>query len=278
MLDPSWAMTQPLLALALAGLLVLLVVRSVRKDRRDYQRFKRYRTTAKRQAMMRKWLLDSFVSFGGLSVVILLLAGAYVGPLLQELTLWPVVRDIRDSLDRDSGLVIGITVGLLVAIGVLTIVGIRAARNEKDLPTIGDIQSMLPRNRQELGLGGLLSVNAGVVEELLFRLALPALVFGVTGNALVAVLGSVLLFGALHVYQGPWGVLGTTIIGGLMMALYAITGAIAAPIVLHALVDLRSLVLIPVAVYGVHRVDGVKHPIVARPTPMPKNTEPTDAA
>ena len=51
MLDPSWALTRPILWLALAALVALLVLRTIRKDRREYQRFKRYRTTAKRQAM-----------------------------------------------------------------------------------------------------------------------------------------------------------------------------------------------------------------------------------
>jgi len=37
-------------------------------------------------------------------------------------------------------------------------------------------------------------------------------------------------------------------------ALYVLTGSIAAPIVLHALVDLRTMVLIPVVVGGVWRL------------------------
>lgn len=65
MLDPTWAVTRPLLALALVGLLALLTVRTVRRDRREYQRFKRYRTTARRQAMFRRWLVASLLSFGG---------------------------------------------------------------------------------------------------------------------------------------------------------------------------------------------------------------------
>jgi membrane protease YdiL (CAAX protease family) len=261
MLDPTWALTRPILWVALAAMLVLLVVRSVRKDRREYQRFKRYRTTRKRQEMFRKWLLESFLTFGGLTLGILLLAGESVGPLLQELTTWPVLRDIRGTIAHETGLVVGVTVGLVIGAIALTLIGVAVARKEKDVPTIGDIRSMLPRNRQELVLGGLLSVNAGVFEELLFRLALPALVFGATGSAIAAVLASVLLFGALHSYQGAAGIIGTTIVGALMMGLYVVTGTIVAPIILHALFDLRSLVLLPVAVFGAHRVDGANHPI-----------------
>lgn len=262
MLDPTWALTRPILWLALAALLALLVVRTVRKDRKQYQRFKRYRTTIKRQAMFRTWLLDSFASFGGISLVLLLLAGGYAAPLLRELVEWPGLRDIRSLVAAGPGIAIGVVVGLALGLTALTVVGVRAARKEQDIVTVGDIKSMLPRNRQELRLGALLSINAGVVEELTFRLALPAAIYGASGSATASVLGSVLLFGLLHLYQGPAGVIGTTIVGAIMMALYVITGTIAVPIVLHALFDLRSLVLIPTAIYRVHRIDGREQPLI----------------
>jgi membrane protease YdiL (CAAX protease family) len=255
MLDLDWAFTPPILWLALAGLLAFLVLRSVRKDRREYQRFKRYRTTARRQAMFRKWLGESFFSFGGLSIGLLLLAGAYVAPLLRELQAWPVLRDIRGTVAHDP-LITAAAIGAgLIVIVVLTALGVRALRHDKEsVTTIGDIAAMLPRNRDELLLGGLLSINAGIVEELLFRFALPALVFGATGSAGAAVLFSVVLFGALHLYQGPAGIVGTTVIGALMLAIYVISGTIVLPMALHALFDLRSLVIIPMAVSGVHRI------------------------
>ena len=48
-------------------------------------------------------------------------------------------------------------------------------------------------------------------------------------------------------YQGVVGVVSTTIVGAVMMLIYVVTGTIVVPIVLHALFDLRSLVLIPMA-------------------------------
>lgn len=258
MLDPSWALTRPILWLTLVALLAVLVIRSIRKDRREYQRFKRYRTTTRRQGMLRKWLLESFVQFGGLSVALLLLAGFAVAPLLSALAEWPGIRDLRRLLASEPGITAGALVGGILGVLLLTLLGASAARKEKDVPTIGDISAMLPRNRQELGLGALLSVNAGVVEELMFRLALPALIYGASGSAIAAVAFSVLLFGALHVYQGIAGVIGTTIVGAIFMLLYAVSGTIVVPMIVHALFDLRSLVLIPMAVYGVHRVDGAE--------------------
>lgn len=263
MLDPAWAYTPVILWVALVGLLALLVLRTVRRDRKEYQRFKRYRTTARRQWMMRRWLLDSFLSFGVLSTVLLLLAGRYVSPLAQELTTWPGVRDIRGWFIHAPGVSWAVVIGLTVGLTVVTVLGLRAARASDEVPMIGDIAAMLPRNRQELALGAAMSVNAGVVEELMFRLALPAVIFGATGSAVAAVAGSVLFFGALHLYQGANGIIGTTVVGALFMLAYAVSGTIVVPIVLHALFDLRSLVLIPVVVYRVQLVDGRVTRIVA---------------
>lgn len=268
MLDPTWAVTRPLLTLALVGLLALLAVRTVRRDRREYQRFKRYRTTARRQAMFRRWLVASLLSFGGVSVVLLLLAGAYVGPLLQELYAWPGVRDIRSWFASAPTVAWGVAVGLSAGFVLITLIGLWATRAEKNVPIIGDIAAMLPRNRQELLLGGAMSVNAGVVEELMFRLALPALIFGASGSAVAAIFGSVLAFGVLHLYQGAVGVVGAMIVGALMMLAYAVSGTVLLPMVLHALFDLRSMVLIPIGGYGAHQVDGRVTLLVA---PLPRN-------
>ena len=269
MLDPDWALTRPILWLALAALVSLLVLRTVRKDRKEYQRFKRYRTTKKRQAMFRRWLLDSFLSFGGLAVVLLLLAGRYIAPLLHEVQSWQPIEWLRSLLG--NGVVIGVVIGIVVGLLVLTLVGIRAARQEQEVMTVGDIRSMLPRNKQELRLGALLSINAGIVEELVFRLALPAAIYGASGSAAAAILGSVLLFGVLHLYQGVAGVVGTAVVGAVMMLIYVVTGAILVPIVLHAIFDLRSLVLIPMAIYRVHRIDGSQKPFIGALTvPVPE--------
>jgi membrane protease YdiL (CAAX protease family) len=124
------------------------------------------------------------------------------------------------------------------------------------VPTIGDIHALLPRNRAELKFGWALSINAGVVEELLFRLAMPALIFAVVGDALVAISVSLVVFGALHAYQGVGGVIGSFVIGVVLMAVFLATGTILWPILVHAVFDLRSLVLIPVVVYQVHLPEG----------------------
>lgn len=250
MLFPESAVTRWVLAAVLAALIGYLVVRAIRKDRRQYQVFKEFEETADRQRMYRKWLVESFLIFGGLSAVILVLVWPYVPLLLAAVRDWPAGRWFAGVVSS-SDLVAGLAVGAAVALVAGTIFAVFLARDSENVPTIGDIGALLPRNRAELGYGAALSINAGLVEELLFRLALPALVFAVVGNAAVAVVGSVLLFGGLHLYQGALGVAGSTLVGAVLMVLYLVTGSILVPIIAHALIDLRALVLIPVAVYRV---------------------------
>lgn len=254
MLSPNSALHPLLLGITLVALLSLLVLRALRKDRLEYRRFTRLRSTVRRQRMYRRWLIDSFVVFGGASVVTLALAWQQIPLFLGQVHAVPWIAGLRSGFSDSGALGIGIAAGITAAlIGLATLAIVAAARHTDTVPAIGDIQALLPRNRAELRYGALLSLNAGVVEELLFRLALPAVIFGITGNAVAAILLSLGIFGALHAYQGVAGVIGATIIGGLLMAVYLATSSITAAIVLHALIDLRSLVLIPMVVYRVHR-------------------------
>lgn len=256
MLPPDTAMTRVVLSIALAALLGLLVWRAVRKDRREYGRFKRMTDTAERQRMFRIWLRDSFLVFGGSAAVILLLAARSVQPMLAQVERWPATMAFRSFAHDGGNVFTGFVIGFVVALVGGSILLVVLLRKTSEVPALGDIGALLPRNRHELVYGAALSINAGLVEELLFRLAVPALVFGITGNALLAIVASLLLFAALHLYQGIAGIAGTFAIGALLMLLYLATGSILWPIVAHAVFDLRSLVLIPVVIYGVHHKTG----------------------
>ena len=253
MISPELPAARIVLALVLVGLLGVLVWRAVRKDRREYRGFTRFRSSAKRRGMYRKWLLDSFGVFGSASVIVLLLVWQYVPLLRADVDEWGWVRGIRSAFESSAPIGGIVAVALSVVLLGGSVLAIVLARKVEAIPAIGDIHALLPRNRAELRWGAALSVNAGVVEELLFRLALPALLYGVTSSAVASIVGSLLVFGALHVYQGAAGVVGSTVIGALLMTVYFGTGSIVIAILLHAFIDLRSLVLIPVIVQGVHR-------------------------
>lgn len=258
-----------MLWVAFAGLVAYLVVRAIRRDRREYQRFKRYRTTRKRQAMYLKWLRDSILSLGGSALVLLALAGQFIAPLLAEMQAW---------WDREPWVGWAIVGGTTLAVAVLTVVGVLAVRGSNEVTTIGDIRAMIPRNRQEVRIGWALSLNAGISEELLFRLAVPAVVYGATGIPELAVIASVVMFGALHLYQGPLGLAAATTMGAAFLFAYVVTGSILVPIVLHVLVDLRSFVVLPMAAYGAHRIDGRTRPLITRPRATPVEQAATETS
>ena len=265
MLDPQSPTTPWILGAALIGVLALMIWRAMRKDRREYARFKRYRSTARRQAMFRRWVLQSLTVFGGASVLLLLLAANFVPLLLADINSIPWIMDARRQFASNAvgpAIVIGLSVALIAG----AVLGIVAARKETDIPSLGDVQALLPRTRGELRWGAALSINAGVVEELMFRLALPATIYGVTGNAVAAVVASLVIFGLLHIYQGLSGVFASFVIGAILMVIYLASGSILLAIVVHAAFDLRSLVLIPVVLFKVHEVrtgNGI------RPAPAP---------
>jgi uncharacterized protein len=240
--------------IAVAG---TLAFRAQRKDRREYRRFKLFRSTVLRQRMYRKWLRESFLVFGGLSVVLLALVWQYLPLVLADANSWDAVVGMRSAFAQGGWVSIAILAIATALFVVGPIVALYLARGEvtggdaSELASVGDIQALLPRNRAEVRIGALLSINAGVVEEVLFRLALPALLYGAFGNALFALVTSALLFGALHAYQGIAGVLGTVFVGALLTVLYVASGTILVPILVHVLIDLRSFVLIPLIVLRV---------------------------
>ena len=233
-------------ALALLGVVVgVLLWRALMRERRDYARFKRMRSTVARQKVYRRWVVEGMLSLGGLSLAAIVGASASIPRALADAQQWAPIAAVRSFLGEPYGPAVAIAVAVVVLVGlVLPVVVVRESLDEA--PAVGDIRALLPRTRGELRYGAALSVSAGVFEELLFRLGLPALVVAVTGDAIVAFLGATLLFGVLHLYQGPLGILFSTVLGAVFLALYLVTGSILVPIVLHALVDLRSMVLIPV--------------------------------
>jgi membrane protease YdiL (CAAX protease family) len=109
--------------------------------------------------------------------------------------------------------------------------------------------ALLPRTPGERRLFTAVGVTAGVCEEWLYRgfflAVVAALAGGLPSGVLVVV--ATLAFGLAHAYQGKAGVLTTGLLGGVMAALYLETGSLLLPVLLHAAIDLRFL-LVPARV------------------------------
>jgi membrane protease YdiL (CAAX protease family) len=250
---------------------VVLIVRAFHRDRVEYAAFKLLVTTADRQKTFAKWLRQSFFIFGGLSAVVLLASWQYVPLVATDALAWGPLASLHGLFAGDFG--VGFAIGASIVFVALLIVPVFVLRRQLgEIPTLGDIGSLLPRARGELKYGAGLSLNAGIMEELLFRFGMPALLFGITGNGVVAFALASLLFGMLHLYQKVWGVIGATILGLAFSLLYLLSGSIWVVMAVHALIDLRSLVLIPLAVGSVWSQREAPLPHVAPETaPVPND-------
>jgi membrane protease YdiL (CAAX protease family) len=114
--------------------------------------------------------------------------------------------------------------------------------------------ALLPRTAGERRLFTVVGVTAGVCEEWLYRgffLAVVSAVAGGMPTGLLVVVAA-LAFGLAHAYQGPVGILTTGLLGGVMAALYLQTGSLLLPVLLHATIDLRFL-LVPAGVLPADR-------------------------
>jgi membrane protease YdiL (CAAX protease family) len=91
-----------------------------------------------------------------------------------------------------------------------------------------------------------LCITAGVCEETLFRGFLLHYFHVIPGtfNLTLALLGSSAIFGLNHLYTGASGVLANIVVGFLIGLLFLLTGNLLIPMVFHAIMDLRMLVIL----------------------------------
>jgi membrane protease YdiL (CAAX protease family) len=109
--------------------------------------------------------------------------------------------------------------------------------------------ALLPRTTGERRLFTVVGVTAGLCEEWLYRAFFLAVVSALAGGlpTVVLVLVAGAAFGLAHAYQGVAGVVTTAVLGGVLAALYLETGSLLLPVLLHAAIDLRFL-LVPASV------------------------------
>jgi len=104
---------------------------------------------------------------------------------------------------------------------------------------IGELSNLAPQTRTEDRLFIMVSITAGVCEEILYRGLLLATLVSLAGTWPAVVLTS-LIFGLGHAYQGISGIAKTGLIGLVLALLTVFSGSLFIAIVLHAVVDLTS--------------------------------------
>ncbi|CAL9544821.1 hypothetical protein SUDANB121_04332 [Nocardiopsis dassonvillei] len=201
--------------------------------RRAYAELERTRDSDPRA--LTRMLGQGIAVWWGLTGVALLavLVSPGVGP--AELGLVPM----DGGWDTLAGAVVGMTIAVVaVALAARRIPGFL-------MPGQKAVSALLPRTARERWWGAGASVTAGICEELVYRGLFIAVGVGLGLDPVVAAGISLGIFVLGHLYQGPVGLVFVTLVGFVLTNAYLATGSLFVPIVLHILLDLRSLAFAP---------------------------------
>jgi len=118
-----------------------------------------------------------------------------------------------------------------------------ASRDSDKLSAIkeqmGETFSLAPQTPRESRLFDMVSITAGVCEEILYRGLLLATLVPLVGTWPAVAISS-LIFGLGHAYQGIAGIVKTGLTGLVLALLTVSSGSLFIAIVLHTVVDLAS--------------------------------------
>ena len=140
--------------------------------------------------------------------------------------------------------------------GLLVIVIFRAIAHRLGVEESPLLRQLIPRTAEEKRVFGLLSVAAGIGEEIAYRgYAIPMLApsLGVGG----AVVLTSTVFGALHGYQGWLGTTRTAVMGGFLAWGFLGSGSLWPPIVAHTAIDLLAGIVLGDRLLSPERSPGV---------------------
>jgi uncharacterized protein len=134
--------------------------------------------------------------------------------------------------------------GILVAIIVL-LIGTqkklkKKASSEKLNKSLEGVKRLVPKTSTERAVWILVSISAGVCEEILYRGWLLGLFAATLGSVWLGLLISSIIFGFAHAYQGRSAILRTGIVGVVFGLLFIFSGSLIPGQVLHAAMDLNN--------------------------------------
>jgi uncharacterized protein len=223
------------------GLVCLLAVAAPLWDRYEIPRLKASPDPRKKIRFYAKIVMASWVS----AIVAVLTVGFAT---VIEMPKTPGETAWLDPGTRGAIFVEGLAAGMLIA---TILPAVLALWNEKIRSKAGKaakkLAFMLPSTREERRWWWLVSITAGICEEIVYRGFLLHYFHGLPFHWSLtwALVGSSVIFGIGHLYQGLAGAAQTFVIGFLFGAIFLLTGNLLLPVVLHALIDLRVLALLP---------------------------------
>lgn len=141
----------------------------------------------------------------------------------------------------------GGTIGIFFGLVLVAAVVFRQARKGVDerqaeamKRRIGGGERLLPHSGRELTEFSLLSISAGVCEEVIYRGFYVWYLQALGLPLLPAAAAACVIFGFAHLYQGVRGVLLTTVVGGFLAGVYLLSGSLFPGMLIHALMDLYT--------------------------------------
>ena len=197
----------------------------------DYRRFQRKAAEGAPNVRVNQYRLT--IAFEWITAGIILAAWLAKGRGLASL-----------GLGLQVGTWFWLGVGLtLAAVGILLGQAVLVTRSPEKLGELreqfADLEPLLPRDRREVSWWRALSVTAGICEEVIYRGFLIA-VIAAAMSTWAAVLLAAFIFGLGHAYQGPKGILKTGLVGLVLGGLFALTGSLWAPMLVHVVMDLAA--------------------------------------
>lgn len=219
------ALAARLPALVVAGWLLVAVPLLGRSRYRRLSSDPSNRLAGYRAGMTRPWLLA---------------AAALASLAVQGVT--PAAIGMSGHIGHLPALLPGLA--LAVALGLAVTLWLRRRpRSRRRL--LRPVAALLPVSLTERRTFVAVALTAGVTEELLYRGFLNHLArqagFSLGTAALITSIG----FGLAHAYQGALGMAATGVAGYALAGLAHASGGLLLPMVVHALVDLRVLLLLP---------------------------------
>jgi uncharacterized protein len=156
-----------------------------------------------------------------------------------------------DWLSGSTGslFVMGLVTAMAVVLVLPVILAIWSPKvREKAAKAAERLSYLLPSNSEErIWWWPALCITAGFCEEVLYRGFLlryfhtSPFHLSLTSTLVVAAV----IFGIGHLYQGVKPALATVVLGFALSCVFVVTGSLLIPIIAHALLDLRVLVLLP---------------------------------
>jgi len=134
---------------------------------------------------------------------------------------------------RDLAIAIVFLIGCVISLAIL-----RVALNGGHLPPPNQaVAKLLPRTPMQLGVFTLLSLSAGICEEMIFRGYLQRQFAALTNNAMIAVVIQALVFGLCHAYQGVESICLLSVYGLFLGLLRQWSGRLRPGILAHFMQD-----------------------------------------